>query len=173
MDKSLSRRAFVSVVAGAASASVIAPRIAFAQDATPAASAATEGQVFSTGPNGESPTPASEVTLTDAELEQIKGMGATAAIVMHYGGNDWSVAQINGLKDQFGKMGIEVIAETDAGFDPATQVSDIETTLAKNPSIIVSIPTDPVATAAAYKQAAEQGENRLHGQRAAGDDAGH
>ena len=97
------------------------------------------------------------MTLTDAELEQIKGMNATAAIVMHYGGNDWSVAQINGLKDQFGKMGIEVIAETDAGFDPATQVSDIETTLAKNPSIIVSIPTDPVATASAYRQAAEQG----------------
>jgi ribose transport system substrate-binding protein len=157
MDKSLSRRAFVSVVAGAASASVIAPRIAFArQDATPA-QAATEGQVFSTGPNGESPTPASEISLTDAEIEQIKGMGATAAIVMHYGGNDWSVAQINGLKDQFGKMGIGVIAETDAGFDAATQVSDIETTLAKNPSIIVSIPTDPVATAAAYKQAADQG----------------
>src|SRR3712207_6929676 len=54
-------------------------------------------------------------------FRSIRGMGATAAIVMHYGGNDWSVAQINGLKDQFGKMGIEVIAETDAGFDPATQ----------------------------------------------------
>jgi len=97
------------------------------------------------------------VSLTEEELEQIRGMGATAAIVMHYGGNDWAVAQIAGLKDQFGKMGIEVIAETDAGFDPATQVSDIETTLARNPSIIVSIPTDPVATASAYRQAAEQG----------------
>jgi ribose transport system substrate-binding protein len=97
------------------------------------------------------------VSLTEEELEQIRGMGATAAIVMHYGGNDWAVAQIAGLKDQFGRMGIEVIAETDAGFDPATQVSDIETTLARNPSIIVSIPTDPVATASAYRQAAEQG----------------
>ena len=38
-----------------------------------------------------------------------------------------------------------------------TQVSDIETVLARNPSIIVSIPTDPVATASAYRQAAEQG----------------
>jgi ribose transport system substrate-binding protein len=153
---SISRRRFSALLALAGSAAV-APRMVMArQDATPAASA-DEGQVFSKGPNGEDPTPASEISLTDAEIEQIKGMGATAAIVMHYGGNDWSVAQIAGLKDQFGKMGIEVIAETDAGFDPATQVSDIETTLARNPSIIVSIPTDPVATAAAYKQAADQG----------------
>jgi ribose transport system substrate-binding protein len=115
------------------------------------------GQVFSTGPNGETPTAATEVSLTDEELTAIKAMGATAAIVMHYGGNDWSVAQIAGLKEQFGKMGIEVIAETDAGFKPEKQVSDIETTLAKNPSIIVSIPTDPVATASAYREAVQQG----------------
>jgi ribose transport system substrate-binding protein len=157
MERSLNRRRFSALIVAVAGASAVAPRVAFARqsDATPAAT--PEGQVYSTGPNGESPTAASEVTLSDDELAQIKGMNATAAIVMHYGGNDWSVAQINGLKDQFGKMGIKVIAETDAGFDPATQVSDIETTLAKNPSIIVSIPTDPVATASAYRQAVDQG----------------
>src|SRR6476619_5768429 len=114
--------------------------------------ALSENKVLGTGPNGESPTPPIGFGLTYDELRKVKAMNATAAIVMHYGGNDWSVAQIAGLKDQFGKMGINVIAETDAGFDPATQVSDIETTLAKNPSIIVSIPTDPVATASAYRQ---------------------
>ena len=36
-------------------------------------------------------------------------------------------------------------------------MSDIETVLAKKPSIIVSIPTDPVATATAYKKAAAAG----------------
>lgn len=129
-------------------------RNAGAQDATPGSS---DQEVFSTGPNDEEPTPASEVSLTDAELEEIRGMGATAAIVMHYGGDDWSVSQINGLRTQFSEMGIEVIAETDAGFRPETQVSDIETTLAQNPDIIISIPTDPVATATAYRQAVDQG----------------
>ena len=168
MDKALSRRRFSALALAAISGPVVAfrpPVAAARQDAgTPGATgggadalAQMEGRVFSTGPNGEQPTPASEVQLTDAELEQIRGMNSTAAIVMHYGGNDWSVAQIAGLKDQFGKMGIEVIAETDAGFKPEKQVSDIETTLAKNPGIIVSIPTDPVATASAYRQAAEQG----------------
>ncbi|MGI8909254.1 MAG: substrate-binding domain-containing protein [Rubrobacteraceae bacterium] len=116
-----------------------------------------EGKVLSTGPHGEEPTPGSEVKLTDEELEQIKGMNATAAIVMHYGGNDWAQAQIDGLRSQFEKMGVEVITTTDANFDPGKQVSDIETVLAREPDIIVSIPTDPVATADAYKAAAEQG----------------
>ena len=48
-------------------------------------------------------------------------------------------------------------AVTDADFKPEKQVSDIETVLAKKPNIIVSIPTDPVATAAAYKKAAAAG----------------
>lgn len=116
-----------------------------------------EGKVLSTGPNGEEPTPAEEVRLTDEELQKIKGMDATAAIVMHYGGDDWSRAQINGLRTRFKEMGIEVIATTDADFDPGKQVSDIETVLAQDPDIIVSIPTDPVATADAYRKAAEQG----------------
>ena len=116
-----------------------------------------EGKVLSTGPYGEKPTPADEIELTDAELEEIKGMNATAAIVMHYGGDDWSRAQIDALQTRFEEMGIEVIATTDADFDPGKQVSDIETVLAKNPDIIISIPTDPVATADAYRKARAQG----------------
>jgi ribose transport system substrate-binding protein len=119
--------------------------------------AALESHVFSTGPNGESPTAADEVQLTDDEISKVKGMNATAAIVLHYGGNDWSTAQVDGLKKQFGDLGIKVIAVTDANFKPEKQVSDIETVLAKKPDIIVSIPTDPVATAGAYKKAAAQG----------------
>lgn len=119
--------------------------------------AALEGQVFSTGPNGEAPTAASDLVLTDDELAEIQAMGATAAIVMHIGGNDWTTAQIDGLTEQFGKMGIEIIATTDANFRSEQQVSDLETVMALEPDIIVSIPTDPVATSAAYKAAAEAG----------------
>ena len=113
--------------------------------------------VLSKGPSGEDPSPASSVKLSDDELAKIKGMNATAAIVMHYGGNDWSRAQINGLQTEFAALGIKVIAVTDAGFKPEKQVADIETIMAQKPSIIVSIPTDPTATAAAYKAAAEAG----------------
>jgi ribose transport system substrate-binding protein len=112
---------------------------------------------LSKGPHGEDPAPASSVTLTPDELDKIKGLKAKAAIVMHYAGNDWSQAQVAGLKAQFAKMGVDVIAVTDAGFKPEKQVADIETILAQKPQIIVSIPTDPVSTASAYMKASQQG----------------
>lgn len=116
-----------------------------------------EGQVLSKGPNGEDPTPASAADLTDEEVNQVKALGATAAIVMHYGGNDWATAQIAGLQSEFANLGIEVVAVTDADFKPDKQVSDLETVMSKNPDIIVSIPTDPVATSATYKKVSDAG----------------
>jgi ribose transport system substrate-binding protein len=113
--------------------------------------------VLSTGPHGEKAAPASSVTLTSSEIAKVKGMHATAAIALHYGGNDWSTAQVAGLKHEFGLLGIKVLAVTDANFVAATQVSDIETLMQKKPRIIVSIPVDPVATAKAYKAAASAG----------------
>jgi ribose transport system substrate-binding protein len=131
--------------------------VGFAVAVVVAATALAAGPVLSRGPHGEKPSPASSVKLTAAELAKVKGMHATAAIVLHYGGNDWSTAQVSGLNFEFKKLGIKVIATTDANFKPDKQVSDIETVLVKKPSIIVSIPTDPVATAAAYMKAAKQG----------------
>lgn len=141
------------------SAMVIALGLSALQaNANPAAALlALQETVLSKGPNGEAPAAASSIFLNDDEIAKIKAMKATAAIVMHYGGNDWSQAQINGLKTQFAVMGIEVIAVTDAGFKPEKQVADIETIMARSPDIIVSIPTDPVATAAAFRAASEAG----------------
>lgn len=77
--------------------------------------AALQDKILSKGPNGEEPSPANSVSLSDAEVEEIRELKAKAAIVMRYSRNDWSAAQVAGLKSQFGKMGIDVIAVTDAG----------------------------------------------------------
>jgi ribose transport system substrate-binding protein len=122
-----------------------------------AAIAALAGRVFSVGPNGEQPQGIETTELTDAEVAEIKKGGYTAAISLHYGGNDWSTAQVAGLKQEFARLGIEVVAVTDANFKPDKQVSDVETIIAKKPDILVSLPTDPVATAGAYKKAEEAG----------------
>ncbi len=47
-------------------------------------------------------------------------------------GNDWSTSQQKGLEDTFGELGIEIVAVTDANFSAETQVSNIETVMAKN-----------------------------------------
>ena len=137
-----------------------APPDQAAADKADAALKELEGQVLSKGPNGEEPAPATEAELTPEQLEQIKARKATAAIVMHYAGNDWSTAQIAGLRSEFANLGIEVVAVTDANFKPDRQVSDLETVMSKKPDIIVSLPTDPVATATAYR-AAKQGGAKL------------
>ena len=118
---------------------------------------ALQEKTLSKGPGGEEPAPASSVNLSAAEIEKVRGLKAKAAIVMHYMRNDWSQAQVAGLTSQFDKMGIEVIAVTDAGFRSQKQVADIQMVLAQNPQIIVSIPTDSISTARAYRSASEKG----------------
>ena len=122
-----------------------------------AALAKIKGQVLSKGPNGEEPSPASAADLSEEDITKVKALRAKAAIVMHYGGNDWANAQIAGLKSEFSRLGINLIATTDANFKPDKQVSDLETVMTQKPDVIISIPTDPVATAAAYKKAAAAG----------------
>jgi ribose transport system substrate-binding protein len=119
--------------------------------------AGVQEKILSKGPNGEEPSPASSVSLTTEEVERIRGFKAKAAIVMHYTQSDWSQAQVAGLRSQFDKMGIGVVAVTDAGFRAEKQVADIEMVLAQNPQIIVSIPTDSVTTAVGFRKASQKG----------------
>ncbi|RVT62578.1 substrate-binding domain-containing protein [Niallia taxi] len=117
----------------------------------------SDQKILSTGPNGETATPAATLQLSEEDVKKIKEGKFKAGISMHYAGNDFSTAIINGVKDTFEKMGIKVVAVTDAQFKPEKQISDIETIMAKKPDIIVALPVDPVATAPAFKKAAEAG----------------
>ncbi len=118
---------------------------------------AAQSKAQSTGPNGETAKPASDVTLTDDEVAKVMAMNATAAIVFHPKASDWSTAQEAGLKTEFARLGITVTDVTDAGFKADQQITDIETVMAKKPSIMVSIPADAAATADAYKAVAAAG----------------
>jgi ribose transport system ATP-binding protein len=112
---------------------------------------------LSRGPHGEASETAANIGLTDDELARLRGRRAKAAIVLHYGENDWSRAQVDGMKAQFADMGCDVIAVTDAGFRASQQIADIDAVLRHKPDVIVSIPTDPSATEASYRAAARQG----------------
>ncbi len=108
------------------------------------------------GPNGEAATPSTEIALTSAELEQVKGGNHTAALLWHTS-SDFTNAVTAGARDEFERLGIEVVAVTDAGFDSARQQTDVETVMARNPSVILSLPLDPVSSAVAFRDAREAG----------------
>lgn len=114
-------------------------------------------EVLDKGPNGEQAVSAKSLQLTEEELKKIKDGKYKAAIVMHYSGTDYMNAAVGAMKDTFKKMGIEVVAVTDAQFKAEKQVNDIETVLAKKPDIMISVPVDAVSTAGAYKKAVKQG----------------
>jgi len=109
------------------------------------------------GPNGEQAVSAKTLQLTQDELKKIKEGNYKAAIVMHYSGTDYMNAAVGAMKDTFKKMGIKIVAVTDAQFKAEKQVNDIETVLAKKPDIMISVPVDAVSTAPAYKKAVAQG----------------
>jgi ribose transport system substrate-binding protein len=116
------------------------------------------GGVLAKGPNGETSPDQSAVGLTDDEVARVRAMGATAAVVMHFSGDSWSNAQVGGITAELDRLGIRVVAKTDAQADPAKQFSDVETALAARPTVMLSIPSlDATALAPAFRKAAEAG----------------
>ncbi len=109
------------------------------------------------GPSGEASTPVDAIpALTEEELAEISGGGHTAALLWA-GAGTWYNALSAGARDAFTEMGIEVVTEAEANFDPARQATDIETALALKPDIILSLPVDPVAGAQAFRPAIDAG----------------
>jgi ribose transport system substrate-binding protein len=108
------------------------------------------------GPNGEAPTPTSEITLADTEVAKLQEGKYTAALLWHTS-SDFVNAVTAGATDEFNRLGVTVVATTDAGFDAAKQKSDIETVLAKKPSVILALPLDPTTSAEAFRPAVEAG----------------
>jgi ribose transport system substrate-binding protein len=108
------------------------------------------------GPNGEKATPSDAVKVSGADIEALKGGKHTAALLWHTS-SDFTNAVTAGATDAFKSYGIEVVATTDAGFDAARQKSDVETILAKKPSVILTLPLDPVTSAEALRPAVEAG----------------
>ena len=108
------------------------------------------------GPNGEEATASSEVSLTEEEIAQIQEGNYTAALLWHTSAA-FTEAVSQGAHDAFAEMGIEVVAETNAEFDTAQQANDVETAMALDPDIIISLVIDPVSGAEAFRPAVEQG----------------
>lgn len=115
-----------------------------------------DGQPVTQGPNGEPASPSSEIVLSDDEVAQVKDAGCTAALVWHLA-SAFTDAVSKGARETFEALGIEVISETEAGFDPAQQANDVETVLAQDPDIILTLVVDTDSGAVAFRPAVDAG----------------
>ena len=109
-----------------------------------------------TDPHGNSAVPTSTLSLSADEVAKVRAGGYKSAHLWA-GAGSWYNAIDAGATAKFEELGVEVIARTDAQFDPATQANDVETSLAASPSIILSLIVDPVSGAQAFKGAVDQG----------------
>ena len=113
--------------------------------------------VVSDGQRGEPGFPASKLALTPDQIEKVKAGKFTVAISMGWLGDDWASQQLIGLKETFESFGIKVVAETNANWDDAKQISDLEAISVLKPDLLVSIPLNGQTTASAYKKISEAG----------------
>lgn len=116
-----------------------------------------DGVVVSDGQRGEPGFPAADLKLTDEQIEKVKAGNFTVAISMGWLGDDWASQQLIGLKETFEKLNIEVVAETNANWDDAKQIADLEAISVLKPDLLVSIPLNGQTTASAYKAISEAG----------------
>lgn len=128
--------------------------------ATPAADTsstpATEPSLEFAGPGGEVPGTLEELTLTEDEIAKVKEGKFTAAFVWHTA-SEFVTAVEKGASAKFEELGIDVIASTQADFDAATQANNLQTVLALDPDIIVTIAVDPTSAAATFQPAVDAG----------------
>lgn len=140
------------------SPSIAAPSVAAPSTAASASGATgdcAQGQTL--GPKGEVGVPTDQITLTAEEVQKVKDGNYKAAILWHTSG-DWVNAVGRGIKDTFTELGIEIVSETDAAFDAATQASQVETVMALGPDIIITLVVDPVSGAQAFRKVIDAGK---------------
>ncbi len=113
--------------------------------------------VVSDGQRGETGVLGSSIKITDAQAAKIKAGNFTVGIAMGWLGDDWASEQLIGLKETFAKYGVKVVAETNANWDDAKQIADLETIAVLKPSLVVSIPLNGKTTASAFKSLKEGG----------------
>jgi len=111
---------------------------------------------YAKGPNGEEATPTSEVTISDDDVAAVREGGYTAALLWA-GAGEWYNGLTDGARAEFDRLGIEIVAISEAAFDPAKQATDVETAMALNPDIILTLVVDPVSGERAFQPAVDAG----------------
>ena len=143
---------------GAASPSAAAPATATAAPPSPSAVAASgacapvlpTGTGLSadlTGANGEAGVASDTVTLSDADLAAAKDVlnGKTVAVSQHIGVADYTRQVVGAASEILTSAGAKIVT-SDANFEPAKQISDIENLLSQEPALLIVFPVDQAAT---------------------------
>ena len=113
--------------------------------------------VYGLSPAGELAEVATELELTDEEVEKIKEGNFRVAICMHMLNNDVNVTKVNLIQSTLESYGVEVIAVTDGESNVEQMITNLETVMAMNPDLIISIAYDVNAMVPIFEQVRDAG----------------
>ena len=115
------------------------------------------GTIVFQGPQGKEPSWDTELVLTNAEVREIRAGNYIAAISWHGQQGEYTDALGGGIRDGLEHLGIELVAEASADFDPAKQKTDVESMMARKPDVIITLPTDSVTSVATFRPVVDAG----------------
>jgi ribose transport system substrate-binding protein len=108
-------------------------------------------QIIGKGPFGEIATSPDELLLSDREIETLRAGDYRVGISFHYCGTAWARLHEEGIRETLQKVGVKVVAVTDAHFDPRLQITQLEGMRMLQPNAVIAIPTDDKTTAEKFK----------------------
>ncbi|MBV9874245.1 MAG: LacI family DNA-binding transcriptional regulator [Verrucomicrobia bacterium] len=108
-------------------------------------------QIIGKGPFGEIATSPDELLLSDREIETLRAGDYRVGISFHYCGTAWARLHEAGIRETLQKVGVKVVAVTDAHFDPRLQITQLEGMRMLQPNAVIAIPTDDKTTAEKFK----------------------
>lgn len=105
---------------------------------------------------GEEPTWYTDVTISEDQLAQVRGMNLKAAF-LNWSSGAYNQAVLAGTRDALEALGIELVAVTNYNFDQAQLQTDVRNVMALDPNIIFYSGVDPTADRAALQPATDAG----------------
>lgn len=113
-------------------------------------------QMVGRGPFGEKAVSPEELTLTEEEIERLRRGKYRVGISFHYSGTAWTRLHENAIRDTLGKIGVAVVAVTDAHFDPELQMTQLDSLKMQKPDAVIAIPVDDMVTAEKFKEISKE-----------------
>ena len=113
-------------------------------------------QIIGKGPFGEIAISPDELLLSDREVEALRAGDYRVGISFHYCGTAWARLHEEGIRETLQKVGVKVVAVTDAHFDPRLQITQLDGIRMQHPNAVIAIPTDDKATAHKFRDLSKE-----------------
>lgn len=113
-------------------------------------------EVPTRGNVGEEPSWYTDVSLSEEQVEEVRGKDLKAAF-LNWSSGAYNQAVLAGTRDALEALGIELVAVTNYNFDQAALQTDVTNVMALAPDIIFYSGVDPTADRAALQPAVDAG----------------